>query len=688
MFIYCMVLFVFPALLALDMKRIRSGRGDCFCKPTTLRDDPEAALDSAADGPNKVQHGFWRTKFLPLYIQGLVHPAGKALVLSVFVVIMAWPVNRGYNALVDGFNPRVLFRPNEAEYRFFTHLDSFSFSALDLYTMGGIDWPNKQAEFLNLAKTIEYTDHILPEAEKNWMRMFIQWGIPEDSGNPRCLDSDVGTGGNCGNRLYHDLTDPETSLPLIDVDCTTFTASEIYCSDSRAVCNFDEDEDCELCFPDYATDDDDDTIDRYFYHPSVFYDCLNIWYIGKEKACEDCIGVEADSFASSSDAGFRTEIVDDTTRHSGEQEVIVVVVNDSDDSTDPWSGGTIPLTRLPLIADFLEEADDYALLIKQTRCALVGYAGTADAGASYSVDSDWSWGNSGACHDWSWSAITGCHSIGDGITRPVVYLKGAYSDCPSSVASGKIYDDDVPAFVAGTAVQYFEQYITLRDDLYHNIGYGLIVAFCLMCGIYLAVQPPSSGNLSSKKRVFDAFWTALLVTMAIWATVFAISGALGDLGLDLNAFPAVSLIICVGLSIESTAHLALAFVCAAGDRNMRMVSALNHMFLPTTAGSISTFVGVLPLAFSPFNLAQQIYFPIFAVQVGMCTFVGLMVLPVVLSMIGPVTPSPLNCDTTSSLANTKATPTPSSTLDGDKTNEAAVEAHELQVVDDVVAVAL
>jgi patched 1 protein len=101
---------------------------------------------------------------------------------------------------------------------------------------------------------------------------------------------------------------------------------------------------------------------------------------------------------------------------------------------------------------------------------------------------------------------------------------------------------------------------------------------------------------------------------------------MGIFQIKLNGVPVISLIMCVGVGVEFTAHITLAFIMAppppaatesgggafatkwwcCGCRHVhsndqRVAQAMALMFAATFHGSVSTFLGILMLAFSAFD---------------------------------------------------------------------------------------
>ena len=74
---------------------------------------------------------------------------------------------------------------------------------------------------------------------------------------------------------------------------------------------------------------------------------------------------------------------------------------------------------------------------------------------------------------------------------------------------------------------------------------------------------------------------------------------------------------------------------AEGDRVARVGHALDHMFVPTVDGSISTLLGVLMLSLTSFEFIFKYFFLLYLVIVLVGVINGIVILPVVLMLVGP-----------------------------------------------------
>ncbi|XP_036094681.1 protein patched homolog 1 isoform X2 [Rousettus aegyptiacus] len=164
---------------------------------------------------------------------------------------------------------------------------------------------------------------------------------------------------------------------------------------------------------------------------------------------------------------------------------------------------------------------------------------------------------------------------------------------------------------------FWEQYIGLRHWLLLSISVVLACTF-LVCAVFL-LNP----------------WTAGIIVTVLALMTVELFGMMGLIGIKLSAVPVVILIASVGIGVEFTVHVALAFLTAIGDKNRRAVLALEHMFAPVLDGAVSTLLGVLMLAGSEFDFIVRYFFAVLAILTILGVLNGLVLLPVLLSFFGP-----------------------------------------------------
>uniref|UniRef100_A0A8C5IVF4 Patched 2 n=1 Tax=Junco hyemalis TaxID=40217 RepID=A0A8C5IVF4_JUNHY len=196
----------------------------------------------------------------------------------------------------------------------------------------------------------------------------------------------------------------------------------------------------------------------------------------------------------------------------------------------------------------------------------------------------------------------------------------------------------VLSYPSGYPFLFWEQYIGLRHWFLLAISILLACTF-LVCALLL-LNP----------------WTAGIIVSILAMIAVELFGIMGLMGIKLSAIPVVILIASVGIGVEFTVHVALGFLTAAGSRNVRSAAALEHTFAPVMDGAVSTLLGVLMLAGSEFDFIMRYFFAVLTILTLLGLLNGLVLLPVLLSVIGPppevktppsllslILPSPVPC---------------------------------------------
>ncbi|NWZ56138.1 PTC1 protein, partial [Haliaeetus albicilla] len=175
----------------------------------------------------------------------------------------------------------------------------------------------------------------------------------------------------------------------------------------------------------------------------------------------------------------------------------------------------------------------------------------------------------------------------------------------------------VLSYPSGYPFLFWEQYIGLRHWFLLAISILLACTF-LVCALLL-LNP----------------WTAGIIVSILAMMAVELFGIMGLMGIKLSAIPVVILIASVGIGVEFTVHVALGFLTAAGSRNVRSAAALEHTFAPVMDGAVSTLLGVLMLAGSEFDFIMRYFFAVLTILTLLGLLNGLVLLPVLLSVIGP-----------------------------------------------------
>jgi len=189
-----------------------------------------------------------------------------------------------------------------------------------------------------------------------------------------------------------------------------------------------------------------------------------------------------------------------------------------------------------------------------------------------------------------------------------------------------------PSFPTGEPIDFWDQYVSLREIINRAVGFGLLICFGTIWFLLVCLV---EGDSSVLKRIFATFWASALTTGIIALTVYEIYGYMAFAGLKISAIPAISIIMSTGVAVEYTAYLAVVFVNGSGTGNERARHSLMLMLAPVIDGAVTMFLGVVMLAASPFVfIVKYFFYPwLFIIFFGM--FNGIALLPVLFSLVGP-----------------------------------------------------
>jgi Niemann-Pick C1 protein len=149
-------------------------------------------------------------------------------------------------------------------------------------------------------------------------------------------------------------------------------------------------------------------------------------------------------------------------------------------------------------------------------------------------------------------------------------------------------------------------------------------------------------------------WTAAVFVLPLISVLYIeLLGVLQWAGVSINPVSYVSLVMSIGLLVDYIMHALLRYYELPGNRREKTVMMLKTMGSSILIGAITTFLGTLPLAFSTSDIFHTIFIA-FLGLVALGASHGLILLPVILSIIGPedqVIPS--STTTTKSKSQTK-----------------------------------
>lgn len=164
----------------------------------------------------------------------------------------------------------------------------------------------------------------------------------------------------------------------------------------------------------------------------------------------------------------------------------------------------------------------------------------------------------------------------------------------------------------------YEQYASIEDEAKRNIGLAFLAIFIIT--IVMIPHPI----------------VALLVFSSVVMTIIEVIGFMYHWKLKIDGVTVVMLIVAIGLAIDYSAHIGVAYMHSTQrtpDAAVR--SALVDMGTPVCHGAMSTFIAVVVLSTSASYVFISFFRQLFLATVLGCGH-GLIVLPVLLSMFGPV----------------------------------------------------
>jgi len=130
-------------------------------------------------------------------------------------------------------------------------------------------------------------------------------------------------------------------------------------------------------------------------------------------------------------------------------------------------------------------------------------------------------------------------------------------------------------------------------------------------------------------------WTAAFFVLPLICLLYIdLLGVMQWAGVHINAVSYIAVVMSIGLIVDFIMHVILRYYECPGNRRQKTVEMLKTMGSSILVGGLSTLLGTLPLAFS----ASAIFYTIFIAFLGLVTLGighGLILLPVILSLIGP-----------------------------------------------------
>jgi len=164
---------------------------------------------------------------------------------------------------------------------------------------------------------------------------------------------------------------------------------------------------------------------------------------------------------------------------------------------------------------------------------------------------------------------------------------------------------------------YITQFMVIEAETLMNLGLSMAAVFIISCPV-----------LQDARAV-----AAVLVGVA--AVDVDLLGLMWVFGLDLNSITMISLVMAIGLVVDYLAHIAHYFVhgdSGATDPQERMIFALEEVGGAVLIGGLTTFIGILPLAFAS-SFIYRVFFTLFLTIVSLGLIHGFVVVPTLIVIL-------------------------------------------------------
>ncbi|XP_070700921.1 patched domain-containing protein 3-like [Pempheris klunzingeri] len=167
-----------------------------------------------------------------------------------------------------------------------------------------------------------------------------------------------------------------------------------------------------------------------------------------------------------------------------------------------------------------------------------------------------------------------------------------------------------PAFI------YFDQYAVIADNTVQTVAAAAVVM--LVVSLILMPNPLCS----------------LWVAFAVCSVVVGVTGFMALWGINLDSISMINLVMCIGFSVDFSAHISYSFVCSPkSDVNEKATDALARSGYPILQGALSTVLGVVVLSASGSYIFRT-FFKIVFLVITFGLLHGLVFLPVFLTLFG------------------------------------------------------
>ncbi|XP_063270340.1 patched domain-containing protein 3 [Prinia subflava] len=180
----------------------------------------------------------------------------------------------------------------------------------------------------------------------------------------------------------------------------------------------------------------------------------------------------------------------------------------------------------------------------------------------------------------------------------------------------------IPLKVYHPAFIYYDQYLVVVQNTVQNV---VVAAGAMLVVSLLLIPSPLC---------------CLWVTFAIASVIVGVAGFMAFWNVNLDSISMINLVICIGFSVDFSAHISYAFVTSGeASANKRAIEALSLLGYPVLQGAVSTILGVVVLAAANTYIFRT-FFKIMFLVILFGALHGLVFIPVFLTFFGNFGRSP------------------------------------------------
>lgn len=196
-------------------------------------------------------------------------------------------------------------------------------------------------------------------------------------------------------------------------------------------------------------------------------------------------------------------------------------------------------------------------------------------------------------------------------------------------------DDDVTkCFLTGIPYNFWEQYITIYEDLIRTAAIAVAAGFGV--SVLFLMFSLSSGKNSSGNTLVASLVGGLLISCMMILSLITTVGLSNLANVNLTGFSYMSYVLSIGFSVEYSVHIVNSWLRANMKYETsveRVESAMSGLFLPMFLAFLSSTIGIVCIAFSEFRFTKVFFFRPLIIMQPVTYFFGCWFLPVLLTFL-------------------------------------------------------